>query len=47
VEAIANSEAPELVWLREHPPAYTSGTSGKTPTCSLPVSRCFDRRGGQ
>jgi lipoyl(octanoyl) transferase len=28
--AIAAGEAPELVWLLEHPPLYTSGTSGKT-----------------
>ena len=27
--AIAGGEAPELVWLLEHPPVYTSGTSGK------------------
>jgi lipoyl(octanoyl) transferase len=27
--AIASSEAPELVWLLEHPPLYTSGTSGR------------------
>ncbi|WP_407154917.1 lipoyl(octanoyl) transferase LipB [Bradyrhizobium sp. STM 3557] len=27
--AIATGEAPELVWLLEHPPLYTSGTSGK------------------
>ena len=27
VEAIANGEAPELVWLIEHPPLYTAGTS--------------------
>jgi lipoyl(octanoyl) transferase len=27
--AIAAQEAPELVWLLEHPPLYTSGTSGK------------------
>ena len=26
---IAAGEAPELVWLLEHPPVYTSGTSGK------------------
>ena len=26
---IAASNAPELVWLLEHPPLYTSGTSGK------------------
>jgi lipoyl(octanoyl) transferase len=29
VEAIANGEAGELVWLLEHPPVYTLGTSGK------------------
>lgn len=27
--AIATGDAPELVWLLEHPPLYTSGTSGK------------------
>src|SRR6201992_770598 len=27
--AIADGEAGELVWLLEHPPLYTSGTSGK------------------
>lgn len=27
--AIADGEAAELVWLLEHPPLYTSGTSGK------------------
>ena len=29
VAAIADREAPELVWLLENPPLYTSGTSGK------------------
>jgi len=29
VAAIAAREAPEQVWLLEHPPLYTSGTSGK------------------
>jgi lipoyl(octanoyl) transferase len=29
VAAIAARKAPELVWLLEHPPLYTSGTSGK------------------
>jgi lipoyl(octanoyl) transferase len=29
VAAIAAGTAPELVWLLEHPPLYTSGTSGK------------------
>src|ERR1700743_1586984 len=28
VAAIAAGEAPELVWLLEHPPLYTAGTSG-------------------
>ena len=28
--AIAEGRAPELVWLLEHPPLYTSGSSGKT-----------------
>ncbi|MCO5131237.1 MAG: lipoyl(octanoyl) transferase LipB [Xanthobacteraceae bacterium] len=27
--AIAAGDAPELVWLLEHPPLYTSGTSGR------------------
>jgi len=27
--AIADGDAPELVWLLEHPPLYTSGTSGR------------------
>ena len=30
VAAIAAGVAPELVWLLEHPPLYTSGTSGKS-----------------
>lgn len=30
VAAIAAGEAPELVWLLEHPPLYTAGTSGKS-----------------
>jgi lipoyl(octanoyl) transferase len=29
VAAIARGEAPELVWLLEHPPLYTAGTSAK------------------
>src|ERR1700742_2676894 len=28
VAAIASGQAPELVWLLEHPPLYTAGTSG-------------------
>ena len=30
VAAIADGAAPELVWLLEHPPLYTSGTSGNS-----------------
>jgi lipoyl(octanoyl) transferase len=30
VAAIADGVAPELVWLLEHPPLYTSGTSGNS-----------------
>jgi len=29
VEAIRTHGAPELVWLLEHPPLYTAGTSAK------------------
>lgn len=29
VEAIAKGEAPDLVWLVEHPPIYTAGTSAR------------------
>ena len=28
-EAIARGEAGELVWLLEHPPLYTAGTSAQ------------------
>ena len=28
-KAIAENEAPEMVWLLEHPPLYTAGTSAK------------------
>lgn len=30
VEAIAAGQAPELVWLLEHPPLYTAGTSARS-----------------
>ena len=33
---IANQEAPEQVWLLEHPPLYTSGTSAKSHDLLLP-----------
>lgn len=45
---IAAHQASELVWLLEHPPLYTSGTSGKA--CDLLDPRCpmfASGRGGQ
>jgi lipoyl(octanoyl) transferase len=46
--AIAAGEAPELVWLLEHPPLYTSGTSGKSADLIVPRFPLYDSgRGGQ
>ena len=36
VEAIARGEALELVWLLEHPPLYTAGTSAKESDLLMP-----------
>ncbi|WP_106755328.1 lipoyl(octanoyl) transferase LipB [Pannonibacter carbonis] len=36
VAAIAEGTAPELVWLLEHPPLYTAGTSAKTEDLLTP-----------
>jgi lipoyl(octanoyl) transferase len=48
VAAIAAHEAPELVWLLEHPPLYTSGTSGKASDLLDPRFPMFATgRGGQ
>jgi lipoyl(octanoyl) transferase len=47
-EAIARGEAPERVWLIEHPPLYTAGTSAKDSDlvdAHFPVHR--SGRGGQ
>jgi lipoyl(octanoyl) transferase len=48
-EAIADGRAPELVWLLEHPPLYTAGTSARDrdllDAARLPVFRTG--RGGQ
>ena len=46
--AIAEGSAPELVWLLEHPPLYTAGTSAKPEDlieARLPVHQTG--RGGQ
>jgi len=48
VAAIAAGEAAELVWLLEHPPLYTSGTSGKSADLLEPRFPVFQTgRGGQ
>src|SRR5947209_11091728 len=48
VSAIAKGDAPELVWLLEHPPLYTSGTSGKASDLLDPRFPMFATgRGGQ
>jgi lipoyl(octanoyl) transferase len=48
VAAIAAHEAPEGVWLLEHPPLYTSGTSGKAGDLLDPRFPLFATgRGGQ
>ena len=45
---IAARKAPELVWLLEHPPLYTSGTSGKAGDLLDPRFPMFETgRGGQ
>jgi lipoyl(octanoyl) transferase len=46
--AIADGRASELVWLLEHPPLYTSGTSGKAGDLLDPRFPLFETgRGGQ
>ena len=48
VAEIAAGTAPELIWLLEHPPLYTSGTSGKTSDLLDPRFPLFATgRGGQ
>ena len=48
VAAIADHRATELVWLLEHPPLYTSGTSGKPHDLLAPRFPVFaSGRGGQ
>src|SRR5439155_20267198 len=49
IAAIRDGSAPELVWLLEHPPLYTAGTSARPEDlldpARLPVHR--SGRGGQ
>src|SRR6476661_4937671 len=48
VADIAAHQASELVWLLEHPPLYTSGTSGKAGDLLEPRFPMFETgRGGQ
>ncbi|MEB8387796.1 lipoyl(octanoyl) transferase LipB [Rhodobacteraceae bacterium KMM 6894] len=48
-DAIARGDADELIWLLEHPPLYTSGTSAKAEDLTDPDRfPVYDaRRGGQ
>jgi lipoyl(octanoyl) transferase len=48
VAGIAAGDAPELIWLLEHPPLYTAGTSARAPDlldARFPVHK--SGRGGQ
>ena len=46
--AIADAQASELVWLLEHPPLYTAGTSGQSDEVTEPRFPVFATgRGGQ
>lgn len=47
--AIADGQAPEMVWLLEHPPLYTAGTSAKAEDLLVPDRFPVHRtgRGGQ
>src|SRR5688572_22355276 len=46
--AIADGQASELVWLLEHPPLYTAGTSGQSDQVMEPRFPVFQAgRGGQ
>ncbi len=48
VEAIAAGSAPELVWLLEHPPLYTAGTSARAGDLLEPRFPVYKSgRGGQ
>ncbi len=48
VAAIADASAPELVWLLEHPPLYTAGTSAKQSDIKLARFPVYAAgRGGQ
>src|SRR6186713_2085595 len=48
VAAIAAHQAPELVWLLEHPPLYTSGTSGRdADLLDIRFPLFYTGRGGQ
>ncbi|MCI5060540.1 MAG: lipoyl(octanoyl) transferase LipB [Alphaproteobacteria bacterium] len=48
VAAIRGEKAPELVWLLEHPPLYTTGTSAQESDLLNPTFPVFETgRGGQ
>ena len=41
VADIADGKAPEAVWLLEHPPLYTGGTSAHDEDYAIRVFRCI------
>lgn len=48
VKAIQNGEKPELVWLLQHPPLYTAGTSAQVADLLNPRFPVYEAgRGGQ
>lgn len=48
VKAIQNGSRPELVWLLQHPPLYTAGTSAKAADLLHPQFPVYEAgRGGQ
>ena len=47
VDAIRQGDARELVWLLQHPPLYTAGTSAESDLPSLPLPLHRSGRGGQ
>ena len=47
VDAISRGKLPELVWLVQHPPLYTAGTSTGTDLLDAPLPVHRSGRGGQ
>jgi hypothetical protein len=45
VAGIRAGTASEAIWLLEHPPLYTAGTSADPPTCATPTASRSSRPG--